>query len=172
MAETLTWQIDDLPPGFAWDGEAEKVLQLVDGAFAPIERPVHFTDVGHCCECLEHDKELKARPRMALRRADLGHAGWDPVCFTSVQGVAYLMPALARYTMAPDFWPDREWYAVQMVSHLTFDGPDNRLVHSFDVEQKEAIAALIAWCIAHRAEDLAHYGDVDAWLSAAEIWQA
>jgi len=171
MVKTLTWQPDDLPQGFAWDAEAAQVLRLVDEAFAPIERPVHFTNVDHCSECREHDEELKARPRMALRRADLGHVGWDPICFTSAQGVAHLMPALARFTMAPDFWPDLDWYASQMVFHLTHDGPDNRPLHSYDTAQKAAIAAMIAWLSVHRAEAIAHYGSQDDWRQAASIWQ-
>ena len=75
--------------------EDSAVLHRIDVEFGVVPRPDHFTDPTHCLECADHDSTLLARSREALRRKDLGSPGWDPVTFCSVEGVAYLMPALA-----------------------------------------------------------------------------
>ena len=109
------------PKDFVWDGGAVEVLDKVDSAFSNVERPVYFMDVIHCPECREHHEELSARPRMELQRADLGHWGWDPPSFTNAEGIAYLFLLLARYSMAPSFWPDHDWYGAQLAFHLTYE---------------------------------------------------
>jgi hypothetical protein len=77
------------------DAEAQLSAQI-DAAFGGVERPVHFTTYTHRCECAEHDELLRARDRDTLSIADVGNPGWDPICLTSPQGIAYYFPALAR----------------------------------------------------------------------------
>ena len=168
----MDWKPEGWPLDFSWDESAASVLHNIDKAFASVERPRHFTNVDHCPECREHDEELSARPRMELQRGDLGGPGWDPIAFTSPHGVMHLMPALARYAMAPDFWPDPGWYADQLGFHLVYDGPGNRLVEFCSIDQRTAVAAMIMWMIDHRSNDLARYCLDDTWLSAFEIWSA
>jgi hypothetical protein len=55
-----------------------QVLAQIDAAFGDVERPEHFTDYAHCCECAEHDALLRARDRDTLCIADVGNTGWDP----------------------------------------------------------------------------------------------
>jgi hypothetical protein len=164
----MEWKADGWPQDFSWSESAVAVLQQIDRSFSTVERPEHFTNVDHCSECREHDEELSARARMELRRSDLGGPGWDPITFASPQGVAHLMPALARYTMAPDFWPNPGWYADQMAFHLVLDGRDNRLVQFCNPEQRAAVSSMISWMIENRADDLAH--QEDDWLLAFDIW--
>lgn len=172
MTDAFEWNAEGWPPGFAWGEEAAGVLQVIDAAFIGVQRPSYFTNADHCPECCDHDLELKARPRTELRRGDLGNPGWDPISAASPQGIAYLMPAMARYAMAPDFWPDRGWYADQMVFHLAYDGHSNRLMHFCNPAQRRAVVSMIVWMIDHRAGDLADYHLADEWLKALEIWQA
>ncbi len=110
---------------FSWSETAKIVLAQIDRAFSTVDLPVYFTNVDHCRECRDHHEELSARPRAELLRSDLGHMSWDPITFAIPQGVAYLMPTLARYTMGP---VDQEWYAEQMVLHLTYEEESNRLL--------------------------------------------
>ena len=160
------------PADFAWDAEAASVLDRIDRAFGPVARPTTFTDVNHCCECREHDEELSVRPRMELQRADLGGAAWDPICFTSAQGVAYLFPILARYAMAPSLWPDWDWYGEQMVFHLRSQKPQDDILSLCTGEQRAAVAGMIAWIIAHRVAEIEDYHSTDDWLDAARLWSA
>jgi hypothetical protein len=165
----MEWKADDWPQGFTWSESAVAILDQIDQCFSLVQRPVHFTDINHCAECREHDEELSARPRMELRRSDLGGPGWDPITFATPQGVAHLMPALARYCMAPDFWPDSGWYADQMAFHLVHNG---RLVQFFDPAQRAAVRSLIGWMIENRANDLTSHASEDDWLAALTVWEA
>jgi hypothetical protein len=58
-----------------------EVLSALGVAFAGCERPEHFTDFQHCCECAEHDELLRSRDLDTLRVEDVGNPGWDPLCF-------------------------------------------------------------------------------------------
>jgi len=72
----------------------EQVLSEIDAAFYSVEKPEHFMDYTHCEECAEHDQLLRERDRETLRIEDVGNICWQPISFSSVQGIAYYMPAL------------------------------------------------------------------------------
>lgn len=137
-----------------------------------MRRPAQFTDVDHCGECREHNEELSARPRNKLLRSDLGSMGWDPISFAIPQGIAYLMPTLARYTMGPDLWKHHDWYAAQMGFHLAHGGAENRLLRFFNDEQRAAVLAMINWMIEERADDLEQSYLLDDWIKARSFWRA
>jgi hypothetical protein len=158
------------PEDFAWDAGAISVLNDIDLAFGNCERPVYFTDVNHCCECREHHEELSEHPTMELRRSNLGSAAWDPICFTSAQGKAHLFPILARYSMAPSFWPEYDWYGTQLVFHLTSGGQYNEFWQSCDAEQRLAVVRMIEWIIEHRKDEIDLYLDDHDWLAAWQLW--
>ena len=160
------------PKDFVWDGSAIKILDKVDSAFSNVERPVYFTDVNHCSECREHHDELSARPRMELQRSDLGDCGWDPLCFTSAEGIAYLFPLLARYSMAPSFWPDHDWYGDRLAFHLTYEEQGNRFYRSCNSTQRSAVAGMIAWITENRTDEIELYFSDDEWLHAWRVWSA
>jgi hypothetical protein len=114
---------------FSWpfDAEQSAVLGVIDQAFADVARPDHFTDFRHCSECADHDQTLCSRTVTTIRRDDLGNQGWDPIGFSKEQGWAYYLPALARFAIVPTVWPGRDPYVVLLASHLSWNGPDNRL---------------------------------------------
>ena len=66
------------------------ILTVVQQAFCHCPKPEHFTDYGHCEECREHDDTLRVKTVETLTRDDVRHSGWDPLCFTSPEGIAYL----------------------------------------------------------------------------------
>jgi hypothetical protein len=160
------------PPDFAWDGAAGKVLADIDAAFAECQAPDHFTNHTHCEECEEHDTTLRSSPRETIEREALGHAGWDPICFAHPQGVAHMIPALARYAMAPDHWNSHDWYGAQLLFHLTSGGQENRLREHFSSRQCEAIAALLAWLELNRMPEIETYLLSDDLLAAIDLWKA
>jgi hypothetical protein len=65
----------------------DAILSVVAAAFDECQRPKHFTDYTHCCECAEHDVLLRSRNRGTLTVADVGNPGWDPLCFVTNEGL-------------------------------------------------------------------------------------
>jgi hypothetical protein len=73
-----------------------EVLSRIDAAFASVRKPEHFTNYEHCEECREHDELLRTRDRQTLDLKDVGNICWQPISFSSGQGVAYYFPALVH----------------------------------------------------------------------------
>lgn len=135
-----------------------------------VAKPRHFTNYGHCCECAEHDQTLLAHDRDSIGLEQLGSPGWDPLCFSSAQGLIYYLPAMIRLTLDTIDKP-LESYLDQMLFHLIYDGPDNRLVRACSHEQREFIAKFLEYLIDNYGAGL----DAGTFLSddilrAHEIW--
>ncbi len=120
-----------------------QVLNLIDAAFMHIQKPEHFTDYTHCDECSEHDNTLRGRTRETLRRKDLGNPGWDPLCFTTEEGIGYLFPALARFSFMPDGHAQYGCYIDQLIWHLSYEGGNNRFFRWCNAQQRAAVFALL-----------------------------
>jgi len=146
------------------------ILALVTAAFGACPRPEHFTDFRHCCECAEHDAALCARDVESLSMEDVGYPSWDPLSFTSADGLLYLMPALARLSMEQ---PDAKlgWYAPQLQFHLTYDGPKNRILCASNTTQRRAVVALLEHLVATRAAWCESADCREELLDAAELWR-
>ena len=135
-----------------------------------IPKPDHFTDYTHCCECTEHDQTLLAFDVDSIGLEELGNPGWDPLCFSSPEGLIYYMPALVRITVDTINNP-RQSYLDQMLFHLIMDGPGNRLVSACNEEQREFIATFLEYLISEHAEPIAaKVLASDDILKAHEIW--
>ncbi|EJE53465.1 hypothetical protein PMI14_01839 [Acidovorax sp. CF316] len=172
-AEAAAWVAHLLHCAHAWPqaGADEAVLAQVEAAFAGVAKPDHFTDRTHCDECREHDDTLRARTRGTLRRQDLGNAGWDPITFSSADGIGYFFPALARFALLPDVWPQHSWYADQLVLHLAWDGSDNRLLAWCNPAQRSAVHALLAHLVATRGQAAVHHQFDEELQAALAAWQ-
>jgi hypothetical protein len=147
-----------------------EVLARLDAAFAGCERPEHFTDFRHCCECAEHDELLRSRDRGTLRLEDVGNPGWDPLCFTSAEGLLYFLPALARLALkAPA--GDADWYVPQLHFHLTYEGERNRIRVAASPAQRRAVVALLAHILETRAALCNEWSCRDELVSAIALWE-
>ncbi len=148
----------------------EEALREIDAAFGDVERPEHFANHQHCCECFEHDTLLLARDRATLMLADVGNAGWDPICFTSPQGFAYYLPSLARFALRA---PDKEhgWYGDQFLFHLYSGFRYNKLYEWASAEQRRAVARFVAYLIDSRTELIHQYSMDDEYLRCHELWE-
>ena len=133
-------------------------------------KPEHFTDYRHCCECAEHDQTLLTFDIDSIGLEQLGNPGWDPLCFSSPEGLIYYMPALIRLTVDTISKPS-ESYLDQMLFHLIKDGPRNSLVSACNEDQRRFIAQFLEYLITDHAETIASYtfGSDDV-LRAHEIW--
>lgn len=146
-----------------------EAVAAVDQAFGSLPKPEHFTNFAHCEECAEHDELLRSRTRETLTFQDVGNPGWEPLCFSSPEGIAFYMPSLARlvFTEPPHGY---QWYGCQLLFHLYSGGLDNRLYTYCNAEQREAIAVLIGAMIQSNCVDIESSSSEDEFLRAHEIW--
>ena len=147
------------------------VLEAVTAAFAPCERPAHFTNYMHCCECADHDAVLLARDNDTLGLDDVGNPGWDPLCYVDPTGFAYYFPALARLALTEP-GAARDWYVPQLLFHLTYDRESNRHRAAFSAEQRHAVVTLLAHIAETRAGLVAQWMCVDDLRDARALWEA
>lgn len=147
----------------------EKVLVTIDEAFGAVERPDHFTNYAHCCECAEHDDLLRNRTRETLGVEDVGNPGWDPLCFTSPEGIAYFFPTLARLALAEPTY-NFGWYASHLLFHLYSGFKENSFYKFCNKKQREAVAQLIAHIIESRTNLVDEYAATDELLRCHELW--
>lgn len=131
-------------------------------------KPTHFADYQHCCECAEHDQTLLASDVDTIGLNELGNPGWDPLCFSSAEGLMYYMPALIRLTLDT---MDDQMYLDQLLFHLVYDGMDNRLVSACSKEQREFVADFLEYLVENYSSQIkAGVFSADDILRAHEIW--
>jgi hypothetical protein len=119
-----------------------QITALIDGAFGGSAKPEHFTNFSHCVECLKHDELLRARDVTTLRIEDVGNICWQPISFTSPEGLAYYFPALARLALAEPTY-GYGWYGDTLHIHLSSSGPDDAFLKFCSPKQRQAVAALL-----------------------------
>src|SRR5687767_15001421 len=95
--------------GIDWQHRAKSLFNT--------SKPDHFTDYQHCCECAEHDQTLLSFDHDSIGLSELGNPGWDPLCFSSPEGLIYYMPAMVRLTLDTIDNP-QESYLDQFLFHL------------------------------------------------------
>ena len=135
-----------------------------------VQRPDHFVDYRHCCECAEHDQTLLAFDVDSIGLEQLGNPGWDPLCFVSVEGLMYYLPAMIRLTVDTMDHPDRQ-YLDQMLFHLMHEGEDNRLVNACSIEQRKFVADFLGYLVEKYSPEIeAGPFTSDEILRAHEIW--
>ena len=144
-----------------WTQEAKRLFQM--------PKPAHFTNAHHCCECAEHDATLVAHDVDSIGLQQVGNPGWDPLCFASVDGLLYYMPALIRLTLDTMDKP-QERYVEQLLFHLMRDGKDNDVVRACSPEQRAYIAEFLERVMETYSAELdgCTYAD-DLW-KAYEMW--
>ena len=135
-----------------------------------VPKPGRFGNSQHCCECAEHEETLLTSDVDSIGLPQLGNPGWDPLCFSSSEGLIYYMPALVRLTVDTIDNP-QEVYLDQMLFHLIKDGERNSLVSACDESQRQFIADFLEYLIEN------HSGPIEAGaftsddiLRAHEIW--
>ncbi|MGH9882527.1 MAG: hypothetical protein ACRD6N_13910 [Pyrinomonadaceae bacterium] len=137
-----------------------------------VPKPAHFTNHEHCCECAEHDATLLANDVDSIGLQQLGHPSWDPLCFSSADGLMYYMPALIRLTVDTIDSP-ADTYLDQMLFHLIQDGVGNRIVSACSKEQRQFIANFLEYLIDNYSSQIeAGVFCSDDILKAHEIWSA
>ncbi len=171
--EAMSWVAHLLNCAYAWpNAESDQsVLNQIDNAFAAVVKPEHFTDYAHCDECNEHNNTLRARTRETLRRRDLGNSGWDPITFSSAEGIGYFFPSLARFALLPDAWRDNSWYACQFLSLMAWDSCENKFLVWCSPAQRSAVYSFLKHLSATRGEAVVQHSSQDDLQAALAAWQ-
>ena len=137
-----------------------------------VPKPIHFGNYRHCDECAVHDETLSAFDVDSIGLSQLGNPGWDPLCFSSTEGLMYYMPALIGLTMDTIDNP-RENYLDQLLFHLIKDGMGNSLVTACSKLQRAFITDFLAHLLENHCSQIEEgvFASDDI-LRAHEIWSA
>jgi len=144
-----------------WLQHAQRLFQM--------PQPEHFTNYRHCCECAEHDATLLAYDVNTIGLEQLGNPGQDPLCFASVEGLVYYIPALMWTTLDTMDKP-QERYLDQLLFHLMRDGKDNDLLRACHPEQRAFIVGFLEYLMATYSAELDGCTYSDDILKAYDIW--
>ena len=147
--------------------EHEKLIKEASEVSGKVERPQHFTDYEHCCECAEHDDTLRAFDPDTITREALGHAGWDPVTFATDTGFRYYLPALIRMALTQS---GDGCYIDQFLSQVIRDGPRNSRWQACTAEERAVVLKALHALLEDRTEDVDNWLDADRLMQAIEIW--
>jgi hypothetical protein len=165
---------------FSWplDTSIVAVIDQLDESFSGVMKPDHFTNFEHCDECRDHDEALRNRSLTTITRDDLGNEGWSPITFCTPVGLAYYIPALARFAVAPSIWNGRDAYAVLLATRLSFGRSENDFLKYCNDSQRAAMAMFIQWIADNESKlDLAPFTSSDflghwtSWEDGATVWQ-
>ncbi|MEE4377848.1 MAG: hypothetical protein V2J55_10110 [Candidatus Competibacteraceae bacterium] len=132
-----------------------------------IERPLHFTNYRHCCECAEHDQTLISNNIDTIGLDELGSPGWDPICFCNPQGKIYYMPALIRLSLETI---NDHFYFEQLLFHLEHDGDNNDSFLNCSQSQKKFIKHFLEYMIVQYSKQIDQNMCADEVLRTYEIW--
>jgi len=121
--------------------DSDKLIAEAKKLFPAEARPgVFIRDPDHCRECAEHEETLQSLDQDSIGMAQLGNAGWDPICFISPGGYKYYFPALVRLAINDN---DKTEYIDQFLFNLSFDGLENERFKSFSEEQRQFVRKLL-----------------------------
>ncbi len=142
-----------------WAKEAKRLFKT--------NKPEHFTNYMHCCECAEHDELLRQYDIDSIGIAELGNPGWDPICFCTDEGKKYYMPALIRLSLETIY---DHFYLDQFLFHLESDGRKNRFFLSCSPAQRKFIALFVEYVINTFPDKFEGGIYADQILKVHEIW--
>lgn len=144
-----------------WVAEAERIFSA--------KKPAHFTDYRHCEECYEHDKTLRQSSVRTIGLRELGNPGWDPICFSSAEGIKYYLPALIRLSLAT---LTDAFYLEQLLFHLDTGGKDGDLIESCSPVQRDFVARFLEFLLLHYSSRLEeNFCEEDA-MRVYETWSS
>ncbi len=145
----------------------DDLVREATAVFASVQRPEHFTDYQHCCECAEHDETLSAYTPDTISREALGHAAWDPITFSTDTGFRYFLPALIRTALKQT---GDEYYVDQFLSQLIRDGSRNSRWRACTSEQRAVVLKALHVLFEERLEEIEQNYDADRLMQAIDIW--
>jgi len=147
--------------------ENDKIIDRAFALFQNVERPAHFTDFTHCCECQEHDEVLLASTPATISRSDLGTMAWDPITFTTGAGFRYYIPGLIRVVLTET--GDSSYYD-QFLWHMASLEQVKERCPDITDEECEIISETLEYLLNHRTTEIDEECLADTLLSTVEWW--
>lgn len=145
----------------------KSIIARAEKVFSAVERPQHFTDHMHCCECQDHDDELQPFTPATVTREALGHMGWDPITFCTNDGFRYFLPGMIRIVMTET--GDDNYYE-QFLWHLNWDGDENDRIKICTPGEREIVHQSLLWLLENRVEEIEEDMVSNELLMAIERW--
>ena len=149
------------------NGAIQQLISKATEVFGKVQRPEHFTDHTHCCECAEHDEVLQKYTPDTITRQALGHAGWDPITFATDTGFRYYLPALIRMALTGT---GNDYYIDQFLSQVIRDGPRNSRWLACNAEERAVVLSALQALLEERTEEVDQWLDADRLMQAIGIW--
>jgi hypothetical protein len=146
---------------------AEEIIAKAEAVFGPVERPEHFTDHTHCCECSDHDEELQPYTPANMPRSALGHMGWDPITFCTDKGFRYFLPGMIRIVLTEA--GDDNYYE-QFMWHVTDVAGGHDRYAACTREERAVVALALAWLLENTCEEVEQEMVAGELLAALERW--
>lgn len=149
----------------------QQIIRAIDAAFGSVERPHRFHPDDGDPESEDHEALLQARNRETLLLSDVNNRGWDPLCSCSGQGIAYFFPSLARFSLPQECDP-LDWYADQLLFHLTYGERNNVFLRFCSKHQRAAVADFIDHIIHSRAAWVAESLRPEEFGECLNLWRS
>jgi hypothetical protein len=146
---------------------AESIIRKAEEVFSGIERPEHFTNHTHCCECRDHDDELQPFTPATIPRSALGHMGWDPITFCTDQGFRYFLPGMIRIVLTET---GEDNYFEQFMWHVSAIAEGHDRYKVCTPAERAVVAMTLNWLLEHRSEEIEQEMVAQDLLSAIERW--
>jgi hypothetical protein len=147
--------------------ERDRIIERAFTVFQNVERPAHFTNFNHCCECREHDEVLLAGTPATISRSDLGTMAWDPITFTTGTGFRYYIPGLIRVVLTQT--GDNNYYE-QFLWHMASPDQVKERCPEITEEECEVISETLEYLLNHRTTEIDEECMADTLLAAVESW--
>ena len=132
-----------------------------------VDKPDHFTNFEHCDECAEHDETLRNSTVDDIGLEELGNPGWDPICFSSAEGMKYYMPAFVRLCLDS---VDGDFYFAQFIFHLEYGVENNKFLCACTSAQREFVAAFLEYMINTYPYEIEENMCTDEVLTTYQMW--
>lgn len=148
---------------------AESIINRALGMPAGIQRPEHFTNHTHCCECQDHDEELQPFTPTTLTREALGHMGWDPITFCTDEGFRYFLPGMIRILLTET--GDQSYYE-QFLFHLNYVSEDRDRYKICSEEERKIVTEALNWLLDNKSDEIEAELCSEDLLNAIARWSA
>ena len=130
-------------------------------------RPASFAEV---VRAWQDDATFRAHTPETIGLEELGNQGWDPVCFATVEGFLYYMPAFARLVLegceegrTSQGLPYNLWYLPQFLFHLR-----EERIAAFDEPQRQTVLALLRHVLEEMPDDVEEWAEANRLLELIE----
>jgi hypothetical protein len=135
---------------------------------AELKPKVFLKNPGHCCECEEHEETLQSKDRESIGVNEIGSQAWDPMCYISIAGFKYFLPAMVRLALADR---GKTGYIESFLFHLNWDEPGNERVESFTPEQNKFVRDFLMYLIDLYAPQFSEWVNLEeSFEGALRVW--